>query len=307
MTSDQGRIGDYSEETTGLLLGSAADLLRSFGLAFGGRHLAIVGGLVPTLKVPIPPTGVDPHPGTADLDLLLSIHLLDGETAQYYDSIVDGLTQLGMKPAREDGHQRKWRWIGRLNGIRVTVEFLCPLRPHPKSVERPLKGTVAERNIAPDGRITAVPVTWGKLVFDDTEIHERRVRTSEGEVTFPFPVAGITSWLCLKSDAMVNRAKTKDAFDVVWLIAALSPEATAQMVASSPLLSGIHRDEVIIQLRLLVDDRFRDIESVGPVSYALFHHAQGSDEPLTEDSARKRAAFGTMQALGNELKKLSII
>ncbi len=39
------------------LLGVAADVLRSFGSAFGGQHIAIVGGAAPTLLVAAPPTG----------------------------------------------------------------------------------------------------------------------------------------------------------------------------------------------------------------------------------------------------------
>lgn len=34
-----------------------------------------------------PPTGIRPYVGTADLDLHLSRHLLDGETADYYQAI----------------------------------------------------------------------------------------------------------------------------------------------------------------------------------------------------------------------------
>ena len=92
------------------LLGLAADVLRSFGSAFGGRHLAIVGGAVPGLLVGKIPTGMEAHVGTADLDLHLSLHLLDGETADYYDAIIDGLTGMGLGPdKRDDGREVKWR------------------------------------------------------------------------------------------------------------------------------------------------------------------------------------------------------
>lgn len=80
MAGDRGGIDDYDDAMTERLLGIAADVLRSFGSAFGGRHLAIVGGAVPSLVVPSPPPEVDRHAGTADLDFHLSLHLLDGET-----------------------------------------------------------------------------------------------------------------------------------------------------------------------------------------------------------------------------------
>jgi hypothetical protein len=47
MHSDQAQAADYDDPMCDRLLGMAADVLRSFGSAFGGRHLAIVGGAVP--------------------------------------------------------------------------------------------------------------------------------------------------------------------------------------------------------------------------------------------------------------------
>ena len=44
MHDDQARAADYDDPMCSKLLGTAADVLRSFGSAFGGRHLAIVGG-----------------------------------------------------------------------------------------------------------------------------------------------------------------------------------------------------------------------------------------------------------------------
>jgi hypothetical protein len=87
MHSDQAQAADYDDPMCDRL-GIAADVLRSFGSAFGGRHLAIVEGAVPSLLAPKPPVGIKPHIGTADLDFHLSLHLLDGETADYYQAII---------------------------------------------------------------------------------------------------------------------------------------------------------------------------------------------------------------------------
>jgi hypothetical protein len=91
----------------------------------------------------------------------------------------------------------------------------------------------------------------------------RRVETSRGGITFEFPVSALTSWLCVKSDAIMLRDKPKDSYDVVWTIAAFGPEPGAAMVAASPLLSGPHSDEVRRRLKVLIDDQFMDIGSVG--------------------------------------------
>jgi len=85
MPREGGRIHDYDNAMSERLLGVAADVLRSFGSAFGGKHLAIVGGAVPSLLVPEPPRGIERHVGTGDLDFHLSLHLMDGERSRNND------------------------------------------------------------------------------------------------------------------------------------------------------------------------------------------------------------------------------
>ncbi len=274
MADDAARASAYDDPMSERLLGIAADVLRPFGSAFGGRHLAIVGGAVPGLLVGTPPPGMDAHVGTADLDLHLSLHLLDGETADYYQAIIDGLRSLVLHPDDEDGREVKWRWIGHYRGVRPQVELLCPVRSRAGRPERPAAETPAEANIGPHGEITALAVGFGHLVPDDTIIVSRRVETAGGGLTYEFPVAGLTSWLCLKTDAIMRRDKPKDAYDVVWVLDALGPDAASEMVAESPLLTGAFVGDVRAQLRLLIDDQFRDEGSIGPSAYATFLNAE---------------------------------
>ncbi|NQV97534.1 MAG: nucleotidyl transferase AbiEii/AbiGii toxin family protein [Acidimicrobiaceae bacterium] len=257
------------------LLGLAADVLRSFGSAFGGRHLAIVGGVVPSLLVDSVPAGIKRHVGTADLDLHLSLHLMDGETADYYEAIIDGLRNLGLRPDRRDGRDIKWRWIGTYREVRLQVEFLCPVRTQGGHSEAPAAGTPAEQNIGPSDEITALAVGFGDLVTDDTIIVERVVETNHGRLRYEFPVAGVASWLCLKADAIMRRDKPKDAYDVVWLIVGLGSAVAAERVRASPLLHGPRTDEVIAQLARLAE-QFVDVDAVGARSYADFLDSQNS-------------------------------
>jgi hypothetical protein len=119
MHGDQAVATDYDDPMCARLLGTAADVLRSFGSAFGGRHLAIVGGAVPSLLVGGVPRRMRPHVGTADLDFHLSLHLLDGETADYYQAIIDGLQSLGLRTDVQGGREVKWRWVGLGRELRV--------------------------------------------------------------------------------------------------------------------------------------------------------------------------------------------
>lgn len=307
MVSGDSRIFDYDRESTDLLLGCAADLLRSFGSSFGGKHLAIIGGLAPTLLVETTPAGVEQHPGTGDLDLALSLHLLDGETDDYYQSIIEGLQKLGLRPDKRGNREIKWRWVGKFRGVHLVVEFLCPERNGAGKPQAPQKDSHAELNFGPSDKIAALGLRFGKLVIEDTEMCERRVPTAQGELTYVFPVSGVTSWLCLKSDAITFRAKPKDSFDVAWLVSALGPEVVASRIANCNLLNGTYRDEVLGQLAALLDDQFKDVESVGPVSCALFHHPRESVEPLPEDPARRRYAFETMRQLRSALIEKGVL
>lgn len=110
MHTDQTLAADYDDPMSERLLGVAADVLRSFGSAFGGRHLAIVGGVVPGLLVPALPTGIEPHVGTADLDLHLSLHLMDGETAGTPSFRLSSCAQYGAAPGvQKDQLQERQR------------------------------------------------------------------------------------------------------------------------------------------------------------------------------------------------------
>ena len=294
MHGDQTRAVDYDDPMCVRLLGTAADVLRSFGSAFGGRHLAIVGGAVPSLLAGRVPPGMHPHIGTADMDFHLSLHLLDGETADYYQAIIDGLRSLGLATDNQGGRDIKWRWVGRYRDARVQVEFLCPMRDRAGRPEKPKSGTPAEANIGPAGEITALAVGYGHLVPADTVLVERRVLTSRGMLGYEFPVAGLASWLSLKADAIMRRDKPKDAYDVVWLIDALGPAEAAARITSSPLLESDLATDVLGQLARLTIDQFRDIDAAGPQMYADFLRADSGD-------AERRHAHGTIAALHRAL------
>ena len=148
--------------------------------------------------------------------------------------------------------------------------------------------------------IAALAVGYGHLVPADTVGIERRVPSVDGELNYEFPVAGLAAWLCLKADAIMLRAKHKDSFDVVWLLAALGPEAAAKTIAQSPLIPSPHHDALVRQLERLVDDQFLDDSSVGPVSHARFLHQR--DEP-----AQRRYATGVVRAFGAELRTLGVL
>jgi Nucleotidyl transferase AbiEii toxin, Type IV TA system len=224
---------------------------------------------------------------------------LTGETADYYQAIIDGLRSLGLRTDVLGGREVKWRWVGQYPDARLQVEFLCPVRDRAGRPEKPAAGTPAEANIGPSGEITALAVGYGHLVPGDTVVVERRVPTSRGMLGYEFPVAGLASWLCLKADAIMRRDKPKDAYDVVWLIDAIGPAEAAARIAESPLLGGDLAADVLGQLTRLTSDQFHDTDAAGPGMYASFLAASSGD-------AERRHAHGTVAALGKELRARGI-
>ena len=69
-------ITSYNTDDLDRILGEAAYVLRIIG--FAGDGLTIIGGLVPSLLVPVvDPAYGQPHVGTRDVDLCLSLALIE--------------------------------------------------------------------------------------------------------------------------------------------------------------------------------------------------------------------------------------
>ena len=127
MSEPDGRhFGGYDPARGGQLVAEAADIVRSLG--FAASHVVLIGGLVPGLLVPVLDPGIEPHVGTADIDLCLSVALIEGDTATY-DRMEAVLRRLGFS---ESGASFRWR---RSAGVPVTVEFSAP----PKRTDPPAR------------------------------------------------------------------------------------------------------------------------------------------------------------------------
>ena len=64
---DGQHVAGYDPDLADQLAAEAADIVRSLG--FMAAHIVLIGGLVPGLLVPVLDPGVEPHVGTADIDL----------------------------------------------------------------------------------------------------------------------------------------------------------------------------------------------------------------------------------------------
>lgn len=114
---DGHHVAGYDPDLADRLAAEAADIVRALG--FAAAHVVLIGGLVPGLLVPVLDPGIEPHVGTADIDLCLSVALVEGDT-ESYERIETILKGLGF----EEGDV-SFRWL-RHDGIGLTLEFFCP-------------------------------------------------------------------------------------------------------------------------------------------------------------------------------------
>ena len=260
--SDGTQVDAYSRETTDVLISEAADVIRAAG--FASAHLVVIGGLVPSFLVPVLEEGADPHIGTADIDLCVSLAFVDGETEEY-DRLERVLLDRGFSVS-----DASFRWV-RGTHPRVTLEFFCPAGPgrpagaahRPRAADNP----VAKHNMG--ARLSALALDAGDVLIDDAETIERRVVLPEGRGTIDIAlrVTGPLGFLVAKSAALQNRDKPKDAYDIVWLLESWPGGPAAAAVAWGERAAYTAEVEVLVRR---LGQQFESTGSVGAVSYSRF-------------------------------------
>ena len=283
MAGDGMHVSEYDATLADAILGEAAHLLRNIG--FAARHAILIGGLVPGLLVLDPGPGRPRHVGTADVDLCLSVALVDGETAQY-ERIEAGLRNAGYEPS---GSTFAWK---RTHGLGVKVEFFCPAGKgrRPGDLFRPVAADapLAKHNMGP--RLSAITLAAGDAISADVVDVEREVVLpgDGGRTRWSFRVTGIAGFLVAKTAALVGRDKPKDAYDIVWLLESWQggPQGAAATVRASGLLSRQDVTESVSRLRA----EFASADRLGPSSFVRFMVTNGALADERMRLARQAAA-----------------
>lgn len=273
------RVSDYDEETTRQILRELADLVGALG--FAGMHLNVIGGLVPSLLVPVLDPGVEPHAGSGDIDLCLSLALSKGEVGDY-ERLEASLKKQGfVMAARTDGSTESWRWRGGADG-RLVIEFFCPV---PEGLRA---GSLYRPGGVVGGRLSALCLASGALIDRDSvevviEVDGRRI---------PIRVTGPCAYSVAKVDALLHREKNKDAYDLIWLYrnwpggpVSLSKELRRSVIFNEPQMQKAFREMGAL---------FADIDATGSRRYANFLVQDGSVE---ERDATAREAATTIKIL----------
>jgi hypothetical protein len=209
------------------------------------ENIVVVGGLVPYLLIeqeglPAPRR----HVGTLDLDLGLSLAILDDER---YREVADRLRAEGFKAVEKiEGRIRRQTWALGSGTEEVSVDFL--IQPNTQQPE-PGKMTNIEHDLA------AVTVEGLDLAF----MAHRRVQISGtlpngSTLTREVKVAGPAAFIVLKAIAFHLRGENKDAYDLFYILREM-PRGEAK--ADFERLPGDH-PAVMQALRHLRQDFIED-------------------------------------------------
>ena len=232
-------------------------------------ELVIIGGYAPSLLINQDDLtdGVEAHVGTMDLDLGLTIAILDEKR---YQALTERLRGAGFSPdVNEKGNPTRQRWI--FDGDkRAAIDFLIP-----PTLEEDKGGKL--RDLEPD--FAAIIAPGLHLAFSNREQILIRGRTIRGEkAERKVWVCGPAAYIILKSIAFRLRGENKDAYDLFYLIRNHSAGLDGLASQIKPLLGDQYAKDAIQYLK----EDFLDHESTGPRRVAEFIRGE-LDEDIQAD------------------------
>jgi hypothetical protein len=245
-----------------VMRGELASLVHLLG-GMAPKHLVAVGGLVPPLLVPEAP---NPHRGSADIDLSLSMAITKGKTSQYYRSL-----EKAIEPYFEPFEAGfRWRKKEGVRGVRLLVDFMGPEAEATQLADGTLQleDPVAARNIGVVLR--PFPLAAAAIIEEDArsvEIERVELVYQEGvHADIAIRHTGPVGFLASKADAFETRSDMKDGYDVAWvcLHAAKSPDEVANWITACPAFKNEYFQESVAKL----EKAFREPTYPGPSGYA---------------------------------------
>jgi hypothetical protein len=257
------RASEYKSEQVELVRATCLYVATKLGDLMD--DLVVIGGLVPSLLIDHEalPEGTSAHVGTMDLDVGLTLALLEGGR---YRKLTERLRDAGFEMDRnDDGEPTRQRW--KISGAgTVTVDFLIqPSLPGDRG------GRL--RNIEPD--FAAIIAPGLPLAFQDRERVTIAGKTLFGEkATRDFWVCGAGAYVVLKSLAFDGRGENKDAYDLYYVVRNYGSGVSQVADRLRPLVGDAEAQRAIS----ILQRDFSDIESVGPLRVAEFVSGAPDDD-----------------------------
>lgn len=253
------RAGDYDPAITELCERALVTIIGNAG--FWGRHLYLVGGLVPRYLAAAPFDGGPSHVGSGDVDLAIVLAVTN-EGGPVYETLERNLRDAGFRQAPNEGDP-DFRWRRDIDGVSVAVEFLgASDEVAPSRSFRPRQGS--------GSKFQAFNVPGIRCLEADhrlVEIEAERL-DSGGRSRVGVRVAGLLPYVALKITAFNDRHYGKDAYDLVFILLNYpgGVEEAGRIMASSAVVD----DPFIVGALRLLRDRFADPGNDAPVAYASF-------------------------------------
>lgn len=227
------------------------------------EDIVVVGGLVPYLIVDQHDEEGEPHVGTRDLDLGLSLGVLDDEL---YKQISARLRERGFtQGTNEQGNPTRQTWT--LPGEDITIDFLIP-----PSEDGPRPGRL--QNLEADFAAIVTPAL--PLAFQDCIEVEIEDITPKGEVAKrAVRVCGPAAFVVMKAHAFRLRGENKDAYDLVYV---LMNYGEGDVRGVSERFTRIANDGESARALTLLEEDFASVAHVGPRRAAEFLATRDDDE-----------------------------
>lgn len=277
---------DYTPETVAACEKALRTLITKIGP--WGAQIILIGGMAPKYLVGALPPRITPHIGTTDLDVVIGVALETDEDAAYR-TLQRNLSDTGFEASVDSntGQVKTFSWERRVDGVRVALEFFCPVGDgSPGKLRRnPGEGVGSD--------ISAIRTRGAELAALDFISVPLAGDTLDGggiRENVSVKVANVLPFLVLKSFALSERDKDKDAYDIVWLLNAYreGPSSAAEAAKKSPVAGKSEVDQAMTELASL----FKTSDHAGPAKYARFEDPH-QDDP-DEIVRLRRFAYGSV-------------
>ncbi len=209
---------------------------------------------------------MEPHRGSSDIDLVLSVAITRGETSEYYESLEKAISPYFELIAAGF----RWRKREGVAGIPLIVDFLGPEAEvtHLEDGTLQLESETAAANTGP--RLRPLPLAAAELVDEDavSELREGVPLVYEPGVRADVRIrhTGPVGFLSSKANGFETRSDSKDGYDVSWwcINAGDDSAAVAELVIGRPAFRHPYFAESLSTLR----SAFRQRDHPGPSGYA---------------------------------------
>jgi hypothetical protein len=277
--------GLYTQQALAACEKALRTLLTKIG-PWGGR-IFLIGGMTPRYLIGNAPSDMKEHVGTTDLDVVVGV-TISTEEREVYRTLQNNLKDAGFVPAvdPETRQEQSFRWSRDVDGVRVMLEFFCPVgEGQPGTMLRNPGDQVGSK-------ISAIRMTGAELVaLDHFTVRLKGDTLDDGGIQegVDVHIANLLPFLVLKAFAIEERDKDKDSYDVVWTLNAYpgGVGGAVRAISESPVLA--HRD-VATAVELLRKN-FLSIDHRGPSQYARFERTDNTEE---ERLILRRFAHGTL-------------